>query len=428
MKLLNKTTRSYLVYSFVILLITIPLFYFTIKSALLHAVDRSLKTQMRDIRANLSDIHSQNDLEAWSRLDKDIRLLKGATRSSDTISTVYLYNGRHREKEPYREISGTISVEGNLYTLIISSSLVENEDLLGSILLVETLLLILLMGGVLLINRATSKRIWKPFYVALNNVKNFELNKNSNAEFKKSDIEEFEVLNKAIYNLFSRSYETYLQQKEFTENASHELQTPLAIFQNKLELLMQTTPLTEEQAGLIQDMESTNLRLGRLNKSLLLLAKIENHQFGDEELVNVTTLAVGIVQQFSEQASEARISIKETYKNALTVKANRSLVEILIINLLTNAIRYNRTPGEITIAIDNTTLAVCNTGINTPLDEKIFERFYKADSNINHTEGTGLGLAIVENICRLFDFRLAYGFKDNLHCFTVDFAADHHAT
>jgi signal transduction histidine kinase len=421
MKLLNKTTRSYLIYSFVTLLITIPIFYFAVKSVLLHAVDKSLKTQMRDIRANLPDVHSQSDLEAWSRLDKDIRLLKATTRSPDRISTTYFYNGRHHEKEPYREISGTITVGGNIYTLIISSSLVENEDLLGSILLVETLLLILLMGGILLINRAMSRKIWQPFYAALNHIKDFDVNRRNNATFRKSNIEEFEALNNAINNLFNRSYETYLQQKEFTENASHELQTPLAIFQNKLELLMQTVPLTEEQAGLILDLESTNSRLRRLNKSLLLLAKIENRQFGDKEPVNITELTERIVQQVAERASEAGVSIEEKYNGSLNIKANRNLIEMLLINLLINAVRHNRENGTVKISIYNKTLAICNTGTSTPLHEKIFERFYKGDNNKTR-EGMGLGLAIAENICRLFGFNLTYRFEDGLHCFTVNFA------
>src|SRR4029077_14458056 len=127
----------------------------------------------------------------------------------------------------------------------------------GSILLVQTILLILLMAGMLWINQIISKKIWQPFYVALNNMQQYELNKNTSLAFKQSGTDEFNELNKAMKNLFDRNYQVYLQQKEFTENASHEMQTPLAIFQGKLELLMQTTPLNEEQAALISELEDT---------------------------------------------------------------------------------------------------------------------------------------------------------------------------
>ncbi len=421
MKLLNKTIRPYLVYSFSILLITIPLFYFVIRSVLLHAVDKSLKNQMHDIRANVSNIHSQSDLEAWSRLDKDIQLSVTAVNSPDKIYTVYKFNERHNEEEPYREISGTISVDGALYKLVINISLVENEDLLGSIVLVETILLILLMGGMVWINRSSSKKIWQPFYTALNNIQEYEVNKNTSAPFKKTDIDEFTELNKAISNLFNRSSETYLQQKEFTENASHELQTPLAIFQSKLELLMQTMPLTEEQAMLIQDMQNANHRLARLNKSLLLLSKIENNQFTSEEDVNVTALTAKTVQQLINGVKSKNIEIEESYHDQLIVKANRDLIEILIINLLVNAIRYNIENGKVVVLVDKKILSVKNTGGLAPLNEKVFERFYKGETSTANTDSTGLGLAIAKNICRLFNFTITYNFENNMHVFAVNF-------
>ncbi len=421
MKLLNKTIRPYLVYSFSILLITIPLFYFVIRSVLLNAVDGSLKNQMHDIRANLPNIHSQSDLEAWSRLDKDIRLSRTDINLPDKIYTVYKFNERHNEEEPFREISGTISVDGALYKLVINISLVENEDLLGSIVLVETILLILLMGGMVWINRSSSKKIWQPFYTALNNIQEYEVNKNTSAPFKKTDIDEFTELNKAISNLFNRSSEAYLQQKEFTENASHELQTPLAIFQSKLELLMQTIPLTEEQAMLIQDMQNANHRLARLNKSLLLLSKIENNQFTSEEDVNVTALTAKTVRQLINGVKSKNVEFEESYHDQLIAKANRDLIEILIINLLINAIRYNTENGKVVVLVDKKILSVKNTGALLPLNEKVFERFYKGETSTANTDSTGLGLAIAKNICRLFNFTITYNFENNLHVFAVNF-------
>ncbi len=421
MKLLNKTIRSYLIYSFSILLITIPLFYFTIRSVMLHAVDHSLRKQLKDIRANLHNVRSQSDLEAWSRLDQDISLSKATTSYKDSIYTEYKFNQHNHENEPYRQISGIITVEESPYQIIISVSLIENEDLLGSILMVETVLLLLLMGGMLWINRITSQKLWRPFYSALKNIRQYNVNRNTAAVFKDSNIDEFNELNQAINNLFNRTSETYIHQKEFTENAAHEMQTPLAIFQSKLELLMQTTPLNQEQAQLIQDMEASNHRLGRLNKSLLLLAKIENNQFDIKEEIDITALTARMIRQMTERADSRGIYFEESYNKSLVISSNRSLVEILVINLLSNAVRYNLEHGKVYVSVDNGQLVIKNHGVSQPLSNKIFERFYKENDPAMANESSGLGLAIAENICKLLDFDIQYSFDNNLHCFTILF-------
>ena len=298
MKLLHKTIRTYLVYSSVILLITIPLFYVVVRHVLLHSVDRSLKTQLRDIRNNLSSIHSKQELDIWSGLDKDISLYSATTAAPDSIYTGYIEKSWHKnetDKDPYREIAGTISVNGQLYKLVISSSLVENEDLLGSIMLVQAILLLLLMTGILWINRISSKKIWKPFYGLLNNMQQYDLKKNNEIAFPETRISEFIELNQVIKNLLVKNYEIYLQQKEFTENASHEMQTPLAIIQGQVELLMQTSPLTEAQANLISELEASNKKLARLNKSLLLLTRIENNEYSPAESVDLAGMTRKLV-------------------------------------------------------------------------------------------------------------------------------------
>jgi len=253
---------------------------------------------LHDIRSNLSEIHSQNELAAWSKLDKDISLSPADGTMKDDIYTIYRFSERHHEQEPYREIAGTITVEGKPYKLVISSSLIENDDLLGSILLVQTVLLISLIGGMLWINQRTSKKLWQPFYTALKNMQQFELNRQTDLLFSQSTTDEFNELNKAIKNLFSRNYEIFQQQKEFTENASHEMQTPLAIFQSKLELLMQTSPVNNEQAELIGDLANVSQRMGRLNKSLILLTRIENLQFAGTESISLAVVIEKNLVQF----------------------------------------------------------------------------------------------------------------------------------
>lgn len=430
MRLNNKTIRGYLFYSCLIFLLTIPLLYFTMRSLLLHAVDKSLLSQLKEIRSNLDGIHSQDELAAWSRLDKDIQLEPAGTPMKDRIYSTTRYSPKHREQEPYREIAGTIMVDGKMYRLVICSSLIENEDLLGSILQVQAIVLVMLIGGMLWINQKISKRLWRPFYVALKNMQQFELNKQTDLPFLSSTTDEFNELNKAIRNLFSRNSGIFQQQKEFTENASHEMQTPLAIYQSKLELLMQTSPLSEEQAELINELDDTNRRLIKLNKSLLLLTKIENNQYQTTDEVEIAALCKKLVWQFRPRAEERNIAIYEELTTAVMVRVNRSLIEILIGNLLSNAIRYNIDDGAIAVRTERTALIIENTGIPVPLQAgKIFNRFYKQTGqtstivrldNRGHEESTGLGLAIVKNICTLYHYTIDYTFNGGRHVFRLE--------
>jgi len=416
MKLLNRTIRSYLFYSITILLVAIPVFYFVVKGVLLHSVDHSLRTQMREIRKNLDAIQSVDELQAWAKMDKDIRLTHADRVFDDKIYTAYYADAKRHDEDPYREIAGCITVNGDLYSLVISNSLVENEDLLGSILLVQSILLILLMGGMLLINRASSKKIWQPFYKTLDGMKKYELSNHSGIEVEKTPVDEFNELNQALKQLTDRNYVVYLNQREFTENAAHELQTPLAIIQGKIDLLLQTEPLSEEQVKLINALEETNLRLAKLNKSLLLLSKIENNQFSEIEEIDLREALSKTLDQYRELADARKINIEEHYDNDLRMQGNRVQVEILLSNLVMNAIRHNVEGGEIKIEIHSRNIVIRNRGANEPLAvEKIFNRFYKSGQD---SASIGLGLSIVKTICDRRHYAIAYDYREGWHTFT----------
>ena len=419
MKLLNRTIRSYLFYSFLALLITIPLFYFVVRGVLLRSVDRSLRAQMQEIRSNLGSINSAGELAIWSKMDKDIRISEASEFSPDRYYTIYQRNHRHHDDDPYRELSGTIQVDGKWYQLIISNSLIENEDLLGSVLLVQAVLLILLMAGMLWINQINSRKLWLPFYSTLERMKKYELNNHNSFRQVPTSIDEFEELQSAIKNLTDRNFIVYQKQKEFTENASHELQTPLAIFRGKLELLMQTEPLSEEQAGLISSMEEVNLRLAKLNKSLLLLSKIDNNQFPQLELISLPEISKAVVNQFRNNAEMRKIVVQEDYSGNQTIRANKTLIEILLSNLLSNAIRYNVDGGDLRIFLTGDILSVENSGNGVVREgDRIFKRFYKPG---DYAGSVGLGLAIAKEICDLYKYGLVYEYTGKYHQFKVRF-------
>jgi signal transduction histidine kinase len=212
----------------------------------------------------------------------------------------------------------------------------------------------------------------------------------------------------------------FQSQKEFTENAAHEMQTPLAILQGKLDLLMQTEPLTTGQAALISGLADANQRMNHLNRSLLLLTKIENNQFIEKENISLKDTVEKLVDQLSLLTEQKNIAVQNDSGNGITVEANRSLFEILTGNLIANAIRHTPDHGSVIIGTTgNKELTISNTARNGALDHsRIFRRFQKDSHDHN---STGLGLAIAEKICTLYQYGLHYKFANGMHVFSVKF-------
>ena len=229
---------------------------------------------------------------------------------------------------------------------------------------------------------------------------------------------EFNQLNSTAAGLITATNAAYHQQKQFVENASHEIQTPLAIIRSKLELLINEPDLTEKHALLLADITEANERLSLMNRTLLLLAKIENNQFPETESVNISLSVEKLIETFKNHYDDFPELVTEIAKNIL-VTANRSLIEILISNLITNAIVHNIPAGRIEISLSPGIFTIENTG--TLLDttpEELFDRFKKGSHN---TKTTGLGLAIVRQICTLYHFRVTYQSDDGWHRIRVTF-------
>lgn len=304
---------------------------------------------------------------------------------------------------------------------IILTARAGREDsflIIGTITLLTVLFFILLIGGLTLLNRRISRQLWQPFYKSLEKIRNFDLSRHAVINFEATDITEFAELNQSLQKLIAGSVSAYNQQKEFADNASHELQTPLAVVQSKLDLLLQSRSLTGEQYNIIEDAQQALTRVGRINKNLLLLTRIDNSQYMEEEEISLTDLLYHSVSVVTPFAEGKQLSLQTAIEPGIGLQANRELVEILVNNLLTNAIRHSPPGNHLSIALTENRLVVTNPGTGALNSDHLFKRFSTASSQ---TPGTGLGLALVKQIADRYGWDVRYAYGDQQHIFSLQF-------
>lgn len=426
-KLLNRTLRTFALYSLVVLAASIPAYYYLVDNIWLKELDEhnEIIANRIEIEFNslqLTDAELAQSIALWNKVQPGtiLKELADGDSTPDSVYTVVRVNRHvaHKDINRFRGLSKIIQIGGKHYQLTVETNVEETEETVVAIAFVTLLFFLILVAGFLFLNRRLSARLWRPFRSTLSKLKTFNLNNQTSIEFDKSDTLEFEELNEALRKLIAQNISVYRTQKEFTENASHELQTPLAIIKSKLDLLLQKETLTERQYRIIEEINKSLTRVTRINKNLLLLAKIENHQFDDNEPVPIGQLMVQCLAQFKEYAENKGISVQTEIAPDIMIEGNKSLLEILINNLLLNAIRHNQQNGLMTISLSQTGLAVSNSGSMALDSSAMFRRFAKTS---NETAGTGIGLAIIKQICNRHGWAVNYQFEDNLHCFSIRF-------
>ena len=422
MRLLQVSLRSLLLYSLLLVIVSIPISFLSISAILNHEVDETLEMQSEQFLKHVKGFEYLEDLErdliVLDQLTYNVHIkpAPGAT-PGQAFETLYIYDSLEQEDRPYRMLASVVQIKGQPYRLTIAMSLVDNYQLLNAIGLVQSVLIVALAGGLLFINRSLSRKLWKPFYKTLDNLKAYEVDKNETIDTAQTRISEFDDLNKTIGTLTERNRKIFLQQKEFIEDAAHELQTPIAVFQAKLDLLMQQPGLSESAAEIISRLENTAQRMSRLNKNLLLLSKIDNRQFSQAERVELDALVREHVVKLKPRAEENGLRLVESFK-PFGITTNRTLMEVLATNLLHNAILHTASGGSIFVTVEPGKLEVSNTGTPLQSPERIFDRFRKESSS---NRGSGLGLAIVKKICENFGYQVSYAFVNGNHTFSIRF-------
>lgn len=284
--------------------------------------------------------------------------------------------------------------------------------------IVTVFFFIVIVVGLLYLNRRLSKTIWEPFRRTLEKLKTFNLNHQNIIEFEKTDTVEFEELHASLNKLIEHSVSVYQTQKEFTENASHELQTPLAIIKHKLDILLQDEHLTKKQYRITEDIHKALSRSYRINKDLLLLAKIDNQQFDGSENIELSLLVTQSIGIFDEHFQQKNIKLTADIFPAINVHGNSSLTEVLINNLLINAIRHTESGGTVSVRLTDLYFQISNSGAEGLNQDLLFKRFSRMSSDY---KGSGLGLAIIHEICKFQHWKISYKFVDHHHIFSIEF-------
>ena len=416
MNLLNATTRYYLMLALFLFAVGSVGLYYGISWALRAEVDEQLAGRRLELLARARAGQLPPVAELASLLDIDRRPRHPGSR--DTL----LFDAQEHEMVPHRQLSFLLAAPGQPpVSVTLRKSLVETEDLLGVVLAVMLAVLALLLAGMVGLNRWLSARLWAPFRHTLAALRGYELQQHQPLALPTPAVAEFAELNQALTVLSQRLVADYESLREFTANAAHETQTPLAIMQAQLEQLLQVPALTQDPAAapLVAELYGATLRLSRLHQALSLLSKIENRQFGQPQPVRFDELLTEKMAQLEPlfEARELRYSL-DIAAAPVVVAMHPGLADSLLQNLLQNAVRHNVRGGELLVTLTPRELKISNTGSATTGDPaRFFERFRKHNAA---TESPGLGLSIVHEICAHYGHGLRYtlaegGTRHTLH-------------
>lgn len=415
MKLFEKTRKTYLIFSAIIFILASAIIYFTLMTVITKKQDEKL---LWDKEIIARKIKYDYPLPIF-----DVEDFKSKVPIKDTLyfkdTLIYQVINNTEKYEMYRQLTSVETLHGKTYRIITRSSLVRNKDFILAIALSVGIVVLLLIITVYIVNTKIMKSVWLPFYNNLEMLKNFSVENNKPIELQESDIDEFQELNLSLSKLTNKISSDFNNLKEFTENASHEMQTPLAIMQSKSEILLQSENLTKDQVAQIRVIYQSIQRLSKLNKALLLLSKIENRQFKDIETINVNEVIEKHIEIFEDFIKNKHLTVDTKSTLEVEIRANPLLFDMVISNLISNAIKHNKMNGKIEILTTNLFISVLNSGEAPKLaSSSLFERF-KKDSKASNS--FGLGLAIVKKICDNYNWKITHSYLDNQHNISIYF-------
>jgi len=421
MKLLSYTYRKLALLLFLLMAVWGVLFYYAIIDEVVDETDDTLE--------NYGEILMESALH-----DPSILETEGSLMSFYEFTPISEEEGRHYrqvfydatvyieledEDEPVRVMCTAFRMpDGQYYELKLMISILERDDMVEAMLWYLGALFLLFLICTSIGIQLVLKGVFRPLHRLLDWLHCIQPGKEVPPLDNPTKIREFRQLSDAALDMGNRSYKAYEEQKQFIENASHELQTPLAIVRGKVELLAESEGMTEQQMEQLDEIYATLGRAVKLNKSLLLLSRIENGQYTEMEDVSVDEILDELLPDLMDIYEHKQVRlIRKREEQPFIIRCNHSLAQILVSNLVKNSLLHNREGGELQVLTTPTSLVIKNTG-DVPLDgEKLFRRFYHGMDG--KKDSTGLGLAIARSIALSSSLKLTYEWQDGMHTFRL---------
>jgi signal transduction histidine kinase len=401
------------------------LLYLTIKKVIYRQIDNSLITEKTIIQDQIRKTDSIPDFEATFGHQIEVKLLNYGVRNYQSIKDTDIYDSKTDSFTPFRYIYSTGNTDLKKgYLITIYQEISEKNELLQDISLYMFFLIFSLLLISILINYLIARRLWGPFYKSVQIAGKFDIQSDKPLDLPQTDINEFNQLNDVFYDMTHKMRNDYLNLKEFSENASHEIQTPLAVIRSKTDLLMQQKNLNKESLSLIKSINEATTKLFKLNQGLLLISKIENQAFHEKKMVSLKNILESGLENYKEILQLKKIKVELDLTDGALVEMNDVLAEVLISNLLSNAVRFNIDNGFIKCQIDRNNLIISNPGPAMNIDpEFLFRRFHKGSNN---PHSVGLGLSIVKKITETYRMNVTYTCVDSVHKIKLQFRHRNH--
>lgn len=408
--LIKKTSRTFLLTGILLAFVSCIALYFYTSNLLQQEIEEELHSTEGRITDAIRDhkiVYSLSPITEVTIVD---------SLQPESIKDTILFDPSQNEMELFRELSTYKRINNINYHIVIRTLVVETDEILMAIVFSNIAIFLLAFLFLFYFNKSQNLRIWKPFFDNINQMKEFSVTSKEQIELVDSDILEFSELQIQIKLLTNKVRVDYENLKQFTENISHEIQTPLAIIQAKIDNIINEHAINDKQFQQVSSIQKDIQRLKQLNKKITILTKIDNHQFINVEEVSISQLVNDKVADYKELEIKNIVHLAD---DNLVVKIDPYLAEMLVNNLISNAIKHSLQNENIVIFTNRNSIIVSNPGeiaIKNP--DNLHLRFYREKNNF---KSTGLGLSIVQKICDLYGYKMTYKFENNQHIFSILF-------
>ena len=409
MKLTTKTSLSFISLSTIFFLIGSVFMYFAVRVILAE----DLSSRLYQMQGNFIDnINNKNDINSASNQHVFIKesFDINTTQFSDTV---LIENDKY---VLYRKICFYHNIHNEIYKIEILQSQAQTDLLIWRIVILNVALAMVFFLIIFFLNQISVRRGLKVFYSTVSKLENFNISKPELMYFENAEIDELKKLTEVLKKMSLKISSDFNEQKEYTENVSHEIQTPLAIISSKADELLQSENLKKEEMEQLEIIMNTTTRLAKINQALILLTKIDNRFYTGISVISIDKIIHEKLDFFSDLISEKRIILKTNICNALDFKMNRYLADTLFLNIIKNAIMHNNINGSINIILEGNILQIMNTGPKLLSKENIFKRFVRSSNK----DSLGIGLSIVKRVCNFYFIDINYSF-DEVHRFNLNF-------